>query len=83
MRGALRQSRSDRRHFTAPLTGLTEGQRRLRHSDLEMPKRAARSGTARARQARRLIGSCPAGPRAAAAAQARHGGLVVVPGRPA
>jgi hypothetical protein len=30
---ALRQSRSDRRHFVAPLTGLTEGQRRLRHSD--------------------------------------------------
>ena len=30
---ALRQSRSDRRHFAAPLTGLTEGQRRLRHSD--------------------------------------------------
>jgi hypothetical protein len=28
-----RQSRSDRRHFVAPLTGLTEGQRRLRHSD--------------------------------------------------
>jgi hypothetical protein len=28
-----RQSRSDRRHFAAPLTGLTEGQRRLRHSD--------------------------------------------------
>jgi hypothetical protein len=30
---APRQSRSDRRHFAAPLTGLTEGQRRLRHSD--------------------------------------------------
>jgi hypothetical protein len=30
---ALQQSRSDRRHFTAPLTGLTKGQRRLRHSD--------------------------------------------------
>jgi hypothetical protein len=30
---ALRQSRSDRRHFAAPLTGLTEGQRRLLHSD--------------------------------------------------
>jgi hypothetical protein len=30
---ASRQSRSDRRHFAAPLTGLTEGQRRLRHSD--------------------------------------------------
>ena len=29
----LRQSRSDRRHFATPLTGLTEGQRRLRHSD--------------------------------------------------
>jgi hypothetical protein len=28
-----RQSRSDRRHFAAPLTGLTEGQRRLHHSD--------------------------------------------------
>jgi hypothetical protein len=25
---APRQSRSDRRHFAAPLTGLTEGQRR-------------------------------------------------------
>jgi hypothetical protein len=49
---------------------------------VEMPKRAARPGTARARQARRLIGPCPAGPRAATAAQARHGGLVVVPGRP-
>jgi hypothetical protein len=30
---APRQSRSDRRHSAAPLTGLTEGQRRLRHSD--------------------------------------------------
>ena len=30
---APRQSRSDRRHFAAPLTGLTEGQRRLRRSD--------------------------------------------------
>lgn len=48
----------------------------------EMPKRAARPGTARARQARQLIGSCPAGSRAAAVAQARHDGLVVVPGRP-
>jgi hypothetical protein len=28
-----RQSRSDRRHFAAPLTGLIEGQRRLRHTD--------------------------------------------------
>jgi hypothetical protein len=27
------QSRSDRRHFVAPLTGLTERQRRLRRSD--------------------------------------------------
>jgi hypothetical protein len=27
------QSRSDRRHFAAPLTGLTERQRRLRRSD--------------------------------------------------
>jgi hypothetical protein len=32
-RAPNRQSRSDRRHFAAPLTGLTEGQRRLRHSD--------------------------------------------------
>jgi hypothetical protein len=32
-RAPRRQSRSDRRHFAAPLTGLTEGQRRLRHSD--------------------------------------------------
>jgi hypothetical protein len=30
---APRQSRSDRWHFAAPLTGLTERQRRLRHSD--------------------------------------------------
>ena len=30
---APRQSRSDRCHSTAPLTSLTEGQRRLRHSD--------------------------------------------------
>jgi hypothetical protein len=30
---APRQSRSDRHHFAAPLTGLIEGQRRLRHSD--------------------------------------------------
>jgi hypothetical protein len=30
---APRQSRSDRRHFTAPLTGLTEGQRCLRRTD--------------------------------------------------
>ena len=28
-----RQSLSDHRHFAAPLTGLTEGQRCLRHSD--------------------------------------------------
>jgi hypothetical protein len=28
-----RQSRSDRSHFAAPLTGLTRGQRRLRRSD--------------------------------------------------
>jgi hypothetical protein len=28
-----RQSRSDRRHFAAPLTGVTEGQRCLRHTD--------------------------------------------------
>jgi hypothetical protein len=28
-----RQSRSDRRHFAAPLTGLTKGQRRLRRTD--------------------------------------------------
>jgi hypothetical protein len=27
------QSRSDRRHFAAPLTGLTEGQCRLRRAD--------------------------------------------------
>ena len=27
------QSRSDHRHFAAPLTALTEGQRRLRHTD--------------------------------------------------
>ena len=32
-RARSRQSRSDRRHFAAPLTDLTEGQRRLRHSD--------------------------------------------------
>ncbi|KAL5679215.1 hypothetical protein ACJX0J_005600, partial [Zea mays] len=31
--GAVVTSRSDRRHSAAPLTGLTEGQRRLRHSD--------------------------------------------------
>jgi hypothetical protein len=30
---APRQSQSDRRHFAAPLTGLTEGQRRLRRAD--------------------------------------------------
>jgi hypothetical protein len=30
---APRQSRSDRRHFAAPLTGLAEGQRRLRRAD--------------------------------------------------
>jgi hypothetical protein len=30
---APRQSRSDRRHFAAPLTGLTEGQRRLCRAD--------------------------------------------------
>jgi hypothetical protein len=32
-RAPSRQSRSDRRHFAAPLTGLTERQRRLRRSD--------------------------------------------------
>jgi hypothetical protein len=32
-RAPSQQSRSDRRHFAVPLTGLTEGQRRLRHSD--------------------------------------------------
>jgi hypothetical protein len=29
------QSRSDRRHFAAPLTGLTEKQRRMCHSDCD------------------------------------------------
>uniref|UniRef100_A0A804MT48 Uncharacterized protein n=1 Tax=Zea mays TaxID=4577 RepID=A0A804MT48_MAIZE len=33
VRASLQESRSDRRHFAAPLTGLTKGQRRLRHSD--------------------------------------------------
>jgi hypothetical protein len=33
MRAPSRQSRSDCRHFTAPLTGLIERQRRLRRSD--------------------------------------------------
>jgi hypothetical protein len=32
-RAPSRQSRSDRRYFAAPLTGLTERQRRLRRSD--------------------------------------------------
>jgi hypothetical protein len=32
-RAPSRQSRSDRRHSAAPLTGLTERQRRLRRSD--------------------------------------------------
>ena len=32
-RAPNRQSRSDRRHFAAPLTGLTRGLRRLRRSD--------------------------------------------------
>ena len=32
-RAPSRQSQSDCRHFVAPLTGLTEGQHRLRHSD--------------------------------------------------
>jgi hypothetical protein len=32
-RAPRQQSRSDRRHFAAPLTGPTEGQRRLRHTD--------------------------------------------------
>ena len=32
-RAPSRQSRGDRRHSTAPLASLTEGQRRLRHSD--------------------------------------------------
>jgi hypothetical protein len=33
VRTPRRQSRSDHRHFAAPLTGLTEGQRRIRHTD--------------------------------------------------
>jgi hypothetical protein len=32
-RAPSRQSRSDRRHFAAPLTGLTERQRHLRRSN--------------------------------------------------
>jgi hypothetical protein len=45
-----RQSRSDRRHFAAPLTSLTKRQRRLRHTDYSatgQSKTDKRSGPAR------------------------------------
>jgi hypothetical protein len=59
-----------------------EGWSREDETRLELPKRAAQHDPARARQARHIIGPCPIGPRAADAAQARHAGLVTVPGRP-
>ena len=65
---APRQSRSDRRHSTAPLTSLTEGQRRLRHSDCSATRQSEsdrQSGLAKG-----AIGSS-ARPRARTRAQPR------------
>jgi hypothetical protein len=51
-----RQSRSDRSHFAAPLTGLTRGQCRLRRSDCSATRQseltAAKSGLGRHRKLR-------------------------------
>ena len=67
---APRQSRGDRRHFTAPLTGPTEGQRRLRHSDCGATRQSEsdrQSGLARG-----AIGnSAPPDPRARTRAKTR------------
>ena len=60
---APRQSRSDRRHSTAPLASLTEGQRRLRHSDCSATRQSEsdrQSGLAKGATAN----SAPPDPRA-------------------
>ena len=41
---ASRQSRSDRRHFAGPLTGLAEGQHRLRHFDCSATRQSETDG---------------------------------------
>ena len=67
---AARQSRSDRRHSAAPLTGLTEGQSRLRHSDCSATRQSEsnrQSGLAKG-----AIGSsAPPDPRARTRAKTR------------
>ena len=67
---APRQSRSDRRHSTAPLTSLTEGQRRLRHSDCSATRQSEsdrQSGLAKGATAN----SAPPDPRARTRAKTR------------
>ena len=67
---APRQSRSDRRHFAAPLTGLTEGQRRLRHSDCSATRQSEsdrQTGLAKGATAN----SAPPDPRARTRAKTR------------
>jgi len=70
MTHAPRQSRSDRRHFAAPLTGLTEGQHRLRHSDCGATRQSEsdrQSGLAKGATAN----SAPPDPRARTRAKTR------------
>ena len=67
---APRQSRSDHRHSAAPLTGLTEGQRRLRHSDCSATRQSEsdrQSGLAKGATAN----SAPPDPRARTRAKTR------------
>src|SRR5688572_4452503 len=65
-----RQSRSDRRHSTAPLASLTEGQRRRRHSDCSAARQSEsdrQSGLAKGATAN----SAPPDPRARTRAKTR------------
>src|SRR5688572_8727642 len=65
-----RQSRSNRRHSTAPLASLTEGQRRLRHSDCSATRQSEsdrQSGLAKGATAN----SAPPDPRARTRAKTR------------
>jgi hypothetical protein len=67
---APRQSRSDRRHSAAPLTGLTEGQRRLHHSDCSATRQS--ESDRQSDLARGAIGnSAPPDPRARTRAKTR------------
>jgi hypothetical protein len=67
---APRQSQSDPRHSTAPLTSLTEGQRRLRHSDCSATRQSEsdrQSGLAKGA----IANSAPPDPRARTRAKTR------------